>query len=662
MSSATLARSSPVIRFVVLGAVLGGTLITHANLTAQQQVQELLEPQVTFLSSAPTIDGILDEDLVRLLPLREFDFTQVGDEYPALEVGAGSPGIPASYRLGYGTGFFYLYVEALAEKLTFRDRAYQNGDGFSMVLAVPRPDNAPTDEFYVLSCSAVNQRRMEWTRHVFWYYNVDHLFVPTSDETRLEFHEGDGKISFELYLPWQDVHPYHPWLSDGIGFNLRFVMAAEDGGRERYLVAPYSVGAENSNRQYVRLDFETPELEGDASRTFTLLQPNTIAAGDSLRAMVATVAAQPLTQDLRVGLRSGEGELVKVHRLRLEHEAGLTVHELTLDTKGIPPGGYRMEWQSRTNGARVEKGLTVLPPVDLTELGDRLTDVRGRISEGSYSTIEFYLQEVEQQLEALRPYETAAAQRLRLAVIADYIERAGRDEDALAARREFVRRAYRSTLDNTLQPYVVWVPPDFDPTKSYPLLVFLHGSASDETDIVGVERLMPEGFIALGPKGRGPSNAWSWDHAQEDVAESIEAVIANYPVDTDRIVLSGFSMGGYGVYRTYYETPDKFAALVVFSGTPNIANQYAGTSTFPNFNEEPYLEVFEGIPIFVFHGRRDRNVSFGPTAALVEKLKAIGASVEFHVEDDKGHEHPGAETVEALHRWLGRVLELAEPS
>jgi predicted esterase len=646
----------------VLAAALSGGLIPGAELVAQQlEVPDILEPHITFLSSAPAIDGILDQDLVRLLPQREFAFTHVGDEYYAMGDAAESPDAPASYRLGYGTDFFYVYVEAEADKLTFRDRAYQNGDGFSLVLAVPRPGNAPTDEFYVLSCSAVNQRRMEWTRRVFWYYNVDDIFVRTSDETRLEFREGDGEISFELYLPWKDVHPYHPWLSDGIGFNLRFVKAIEDGGRDFYLVAPYSVGAENSNRQYLRLDFETPRLEGDASQTFALVQPNTVGAGDSLRAMIATVSDRPFTQDMRLDVRSGEGQTVKVHRRQLDHEAGLTVNELTVDTKGIPPGGYRMEWQSQTNGARVEKGLTVLPPVDLFELGRRHTTVRSRLSEGSYSTIEFYLQEIEQQLAALKPYETAAAQRLRMVQITDYMERALRGEDAIAERREFVRRAYRSTLDNTLQPYVVWVPPDFDPEKRYPLLVFLHGSASDETNIVGGGRFIPDGFIALGPKGRGPSNAWSWDHAQEDVAESIDAVIANYPIDTDRIVLSGFSMGGYGVYRTFYETPDKYKAVVVLSGAPNLANQYADDDRFPDFNQDRYLEVFEGIPMFVFHGRRDRNVPFGPTAALVDKLKAVGASVEFHVEDDKGHESPGAETVSALHRWLRRVLGLAEP-
>jgi predicted esterase len=641
MSSVTLARVSSVLPSLVLAVALAGSLISTDDLGAQELgLPDVLEPRVTFLSDAPTIDGLLDEHLVQLLPPRRFDFTHVGDAYYAMGEVAESPAAAATYRLGYGVDFFYVYVEVEADKLTFRDRAYQNGDGFSLVLTVPRPDNAPTDEFYVLSCSAVNQPRLEWT---------------------LEFREDEGRISFELYLPWTDVHPYHPWLSDGIGFNLRFVKAVEDGGRDFYIVAPYSVGAENSSREYVRLDFATPRLEGDVSQTFALIQPNTISGGDSLRVMVATVSTQPFTQDLRLDVRSGEGQTVKIHQRQVDHESGLTVNEGAVDTKGIPAGGYRMEWQSRSNGARLEKGLTVLPAVDLVELGGRLAEVRGELSEGSHSTIEFYLQEVEQQLAALEPYETAAIERLRIAQITDYIERAERGEDAIAGRREFVRHAYRSALDSTLQPYVVWVPPDFDPEKRYPLLVFLHGSASDETNITGGARLIPEGFIALGPKGRGPSNAWSWDHAQEDVAEAIGAVIAQYPIDTDRIVLSGFSMGGYGVYRTFYETPDRYRALVVLSGAPNLANRWAGDDRFPDFTKDQYIGVFEGVPMFVFHGREDRNVPIGATAVLIEKLEAVGASVEFHVEDDKGHEAPSAETVAALHRWLRDVLDLPQP-
>ncbi|MDH3458992.1 MAG: hypothetical protein OER90_19295, partial [Gemmatimonadota bacterium] len=66
----TSSRRPAVIQLVLLAAALYGTLITSANLSAQQEVPDTLEPQVTFLSQVPAIDGILDEELVRKLPLR----------------------------------------------------------------------------------------------------------------------------------------------------------------------------------------------------------------------------------------------------------------------------------------------------------------------------------------------------------------------------------------------------------------------------------------------------------------------------------------------------------------------------------------------------------------------------------------------------------------
>ena len=115
--------------------------------------------------------------------------------------------IPISYRLAYGARFFYVYIEAEAETFAYRDRAYQNGDGFTVVLAMPKPGNAPSEEFYVLACSAVDRKQMEWSRKIFWYYNVDNIFLSTGDDMMMEFHDGDGVISFELLLPWDDVHP-----------------------------------------------------------------------------------------------------------------------------------------------------------------------------------------------------------------------------------------------------------------------------------------------------------------------------------------------------------------------------------------------------------------------------------------------------------------------
>jgi dipeptidyl aminopeptidase/acylaminoacyl peptidase len=215
--------------------------------------------------------------------------------------------------------------------------------------------------------------------------------------------------------------------------------------------------------------------------------------------------------------------------------------------------------------------------------------------------------------------------------------------------------AYRSELDDTLQPYVVFLPEDFDPTSKYPLLVFLHGSASTERTIIGWQGI-PEGFIALGPKGRGPSNWFSWDNAQTDVAEAIRAVQANFPIDKGRILLAGFSMGGYGVYRTFYETPDTYRAIAVFSGIPRVRFGAPEGKALIDFNEEKNLEPFDGVPAFIFHGKRDLNVPFGETEQFISKLERAGAQVEFHTEDETGHESPNEETMAAFHRWVERVI------
>jgi predicted esterase len=611
-----------------------------------------LAPAVTFLARPPVIDGVLDGDLARL-PVREF--TAVEKDDPA------NPTIAARYRLAYGADFLYLYVEADAPRLVYRDRAYQNGDGFSLVLAAPRPDDAPSDEFYVLSCSAVDRPAMAWTRHVFWYYNVTHLFLPTSDDTRLATHQGEGRIAFELLLPWRDVHPYHPWLSSAIGFNLRFVKATENGGRNFYLVVQDEVGAENRPRRYVRLAFGPPRLPGDSAQSFVLLERNNVRHGDSLRARVAILSGDSLVEDLRLAVRSGEGGVVRSYAAQVAAGPGVSVHDLAFATGAVPAGGYRVEWRSRTDGSRGSEGLTILPTADFAELRRHLAAVRDRLRQGSVTTLEFRIDELAAQLAALKPYETATDVRIGLADLADKLERAARGEDAIAEARGFARRAYRSRLDNTLQPYAVWVPPDFDARKRYPLLVYLHGSASDETNLMDIRRLIPDGFIALGPRGRGPSNLWTMDNAQDDVAEAIRAVERSYPIDSTRIVLAGFSMGGYGVYRTFYETPRTFRALVVLSGSPDMATRWTGSDSLPDFTRPRYLQVFRGVPIFVFHGRRDRNVPFDRTAAFVEQLKGAGARVEFHVEDDKGHESPGDATVQALFAWLRRTVG-SEPS
>ena len=609
----------------------------------------VIEPAVTYLPQAPEIDGVLDGNLAGL-PVRRFNLVE--------KSAADNPDHNLSYRLAYGARFLYVYVEVEAAELTYRDRAYQNGDGFALVLTHPAPGNAPTREFYVLACSAVNRPSMEWTRNIFWYYNVDNIFLRTGEETKSAFHDGDGMIAFELLLPWSDVHPYHPWLGNGIGFNLALAKAVGEKGVNSYRVVDAGIGNENSPRESALLAFEPPQHAGEP-QTFVLLGRNHLSEGDTLKARAVTVAAETGAEELVVFTQAGEKANVDYAIVSYECGPGLTFRDFEVKAANLPAGGYVASWLSQENESKGESGFSILQSFDPEALKRRLEDAGRALSPGSRTTLEFMIEEVATDLQELYPYEKAAAQRIRIARLIDYVEKAEAGSDRFAAQREFVRMAYRSKLDDTLQPYMVWIPKDFDPGRKYPLLVFLHGSASTETNIRGWRDLIPEGFIALGPRGRGPSNCYSWDNAQTDVAEAVHAVKDNFPIDERNVLLTGFSMGGYGVYRTFYEAPETYRGIAVFSGMPTVRFDPAEheDAKVVDFTRKENIKKFKGVPVFVFHGKRDLNVPYEETERFVAQLKRAGVPVEFHAEADKGHESPSDETGRAYLAWVDRVLQ-----
>jgi len=597
----------------------------------------VLEPEIAFLSEAPKIDGRLDEQLAGL-PVREF--SRLWKSNPDNPVG------DAHYRLAYGVDFFYVYVEAESDELVYRDRAFQNGDGFSMLIAKPRPDDEPTEEFYVLSCSAVNKSDLEWTRHIFWYYNVDDIFLRTSEKTKLEFREGDGNISFELLLPWSDVHPYHPWISDAIGFNLRFVRAIGERERNRYKVIPGTIGRENYPRWYGHLKFQEP-TQVKAIQTFVGTDRGNVEEGTPVHGIAVTVGPEDAAEVLTVNMKKEEGEAFWETCTEYTCGPGVTRHEFEVVPDDVPQGDYTANWRSITNSGEME--VTVLPQFDRKTFDRRLGSVKDGISPGSFATLEYKVLRLERLLGDLPPYELASYERGEFVRTEEQLRQAELGEDPYAGTTGALRRAFRSKLDNTLQPYVVLVPESYDSSRTYPLLVFLHGSASTETDILGHEFISTGDLIAIGPYGRGPSNGFATDESQTDIAEAIDDAISNYPIDSENIVLTGFSMGGYGVLRTQWETPGRFKSLVVLSGGTSFGSES------PDFLKED-LESFSGIPIFVYHGEQDRNVSYDKALKLVDRLRAAGALVEFHSDSDRGHQRPSDSTIRAYHQWLRGVI------
>src|SRR6185436_4925890 len=162
--------------------------------------------------------------------------------------------------------------------------------------------------------------------------------------------------------------------------------------------------------------------------------------------------------------------------------------------------------------------------------------------------------------------------KAELANASSILDQLTRGENPLRSKRGDFRWAYRSAVDNTLQPYRIYVPSTFDPEKPYPLVVVLHGMNGDEnsmftgySDGLIKQEAETRGYVLVCPKGRAPTSMYRGD-AERDVMDVLAAMKRDYRIDPDRVYLMGHSMGGYGTWSVAISHPDVFTALAPISG------------------------------------------------------------------------------------------------
>jgi poly(3-hydroxybutyrate) depolymerase len=192
-------------------------------------------------------------------------------------------------------------------------------------------------------------------------------------------------------------------------------------------------------------------------------------------------------------------------------------------------------------------------------------------------------------------------------------------KDAFAGKHGDGHRAYRSTVDNTLQPYRLFIPESYDPSKPAPLLVALHGMGGDENSIFdsyanGLMKREAErtGFIVACPKGRDSASMYRGT-AEKDVLDVMADVQHTYRIDATRVYLMGHSMGAYGTWSIAMNHPDLFAALGPISGGGSAAG----------------MAKIRDIPEYVVHGDDDRTVSVTQSRTMVEAGKKAGAEIVY---------------------------------
>ncbi|MFM9090255.1 MAG: prolyl oligopeptidase family serine peptidase, partial [Verrucomicrobiota bacterium] len=117
-----------------------------------------------------------------------------------------------------------------------------------------------------------------------------------------------------------------------------------------------------------------------------------------------------------------------------------------------------------------------------------------------------------------------------------------------------VVRGYRSRIDGSVQPYGLVIPPDLTPGRPRRLMVWLLGRGEKRTELAfigeresGPPQLTPCDTVTLIPYGRF-CNATKFA-GETDVFEALAAVRTEQPIDPDRILVAGFSMGGASTWH-----------------------------------------------------------------------------------------------------------------
>ena len=148
-----------------------------------------------------------------------------------------------------------------------------------------------------------------------------------------------------------------------------------------------------------------------------------------------------------------------------------------------------------------------------------------------------------------------------------------------------------------------------NPTKKFPLLIFLHGmgeyAAEGEFNLyrnTTLPQLIQKGndypFIVISPQ----LNTGSW--SPEFVDEMIAHAVANYRVDESRIYMTGISLGGIGTWNYATKYPERLAAVVPISGSGN-ASQACNMSQ---------------VPVWAFHNSSDGLVNTSGSVNMIEAL------------------------------------------
>ena len=226
------------------------------------------------------------------------------------------------------------------------------------------------------------------------------------------------------------------------------------------------------------------------------------------------------------------------------------------------------------------------------------------------------------------------------------------------------------TQNGDTMPFRVLLPENYDPSKKYPLVLFLHGRGESGVDnekqlTHGAKMFLQDSirknYPAIVVFPQCASNSY-WSNVQAVITGSktgkrtfyfvsdgepsqsmkmlmglVRNLLVRYPIKTNQVYVMGLSMGGMGTFELVRRMPHLFAAAIPICGgaDPLTAKELVKTKWW------------------IFHGGKDDVVLPVYSEQMVAALQKVKADVQFTLFPNANHNSWDATFAEpGLLKWL----------
>jgi dienelactone hydrolase len=215
------------------------------------------------------------------------------------------------------------------------------------------------------------------------------------------------------------------------------------------------------------------------------------------------------------------------------------------------------------------------------------------------------------------------------------------------------KKTFISKIDNSCQYYAVLPPKNISSDSLYALIMSCHGAAVEAINQVKSYSQKEWAYVVAPTNRRRYGFDWQ-DWGEIDFLEVLEDVKKNFKIDTNRIYLTGHSMGGHGVWHIGLSHPDLFAAIAPSAGWTSFQlyipwflqrgeifsepNQIKFRDMVLRKDNTPlFLVNALNLPVYILHGGADDNVPPIQGRMMAQFLNELKYDFVYNEVEGKGH-------------------------